>query len=134
MIRRDERGSVSVELVVMAPVLMILVLFVVLSGRSGEALRQVQHAADQGARAASQAAMTKRRTAGAAVAVEDLRGAGVACTDEQVTVDLVQIGKLDAVTVKVSCAVNHSGLALLKLSNRRVVADSTEVVDYYRAD
>ena len=44
-----DRGSATVELVLIAPVLVVLALFVVLAGRSGEALRQVQHAADHGA-------------------------------------------------------------------------------------
>ena len=47
---RFETGSASVELVLLTPLLMILVLLVVLAGRSGEVLLQVKHAADQGAR------------------------------------------------------------------------------------
>lgn len=134
MKRRHDSGSVSVELVLMTPVLMVLVLFVVLSGRSGEALVQVQHAADQGARAASQASLSGRRNAGVRAALDDLHGSGIGCQDTEVSVDLLRIGKLHAVNVKVSCAIDHNGLELLKLSRRRVAADSTEVVDYYRAD
>ncbi len=134
MTKRTEQGSVSVELVLMAPVLVVLALFVVLSGRSGEALRQVQHAADQGARAASQVALTHRQSVGVSSASADLRESGFACSDEHIAVNLSRIGKLRAVTVTVSCSVNHGGLSLLKLSDRRVSADSTEVIDYYRAD
>jgi Flp pilus assembly protein TadG len=57
---RFETGSASVELVLLTPVLMILVLLVVLAGRSGEVLLQVKHAADQGARAASISAVSKQ--------------------------------------------------------------------------
>ena len=56
---KTERGSLTVELVLLAPVLMAMVLFGVHAGRLGEAKIQVQHAADQGARAGSQASESK---------------------------------------------------------------------------
>src|SRR4051794_35132473 len=48
-----DRGSVTVELVILAPVLVILMLFVVFVGRASGATEQIRHAADEGARAAS---------------------------------------------------------------------------------
>lgn len=56
-----ERGSVSVELVLLTPLLMVLVLFGVYAGRASEALIQVRHAADQAARAASKEADHKSK-------------------------------------------------------------------------
>lgn len=129
----DHRGSATVELVLVAPVLMVLALFVVTAGRSGEALRQVQHAADNGARAASQASSARREAAGLDAALDDLRATGRACVDHSVRVESVKIGRLDAVKVSVSCQVNHAGLRLLGLSPRRVTAESTESIDVYRA-
>ena len=135
MIRRrtDLNGSATVELVLITPVLMVLALFVVLSGRSGEALRQVQHAADHGARAASQASATKREAVGLAAAGRDLRSTRRACVDQSIQVERAKIGRFDAVKVSVSCGVEHSGLQLLGLSARRVTAESIEVIDVYRA-
>jgi len=131
--RTDLSGSATVELVLVTPVLMVLALFVVLSGRSGEALRQVQHAADHGARAASQASATKREAVGLAAAGRDLGSTGRACVDQSIQVERAKIGRFDAVKVSVSCGVEHSGLQLLGLSARRVTAESIEVIDVYRA-
>lgn len=135
MIRRvrDDRGSTSVELVLLTPVLMVLALFVVLAGRSGEALRQVQHAADHGARAASQTSAAKREESGRVAAASDLRLAGRSCVDQTIGVEQTKIGRLDAVKVTVSCRVEHAGLQLLGMSDRRVRAESIEVIDVYRA-
>lgn len=130
---RDNRGSAAVELVLVTPVLMVLALFVVTAGRSGEAQRQVQHAADNGARAASQAAAIRRETAGQAAVLVDLRMNGRSCIDQSVQVTSVKIGRLDAVKVSVSCRVDHAGLRLLGLSERRVSAESVEPIDVYRA-
>jgi Flp pilus assembly protein TadG len=129
----DTRGSAAVELVLVTPVLMVLVLFVVLSGRSGEAMRQVQHAADHGARAASQASAAKREAIGLTAASNDLKETGHACTESSIVVERTNVGRLDAVRVVVSCKVQHSGLQLLGLSSRRVRAESIEIIDTYRA-
>lgn len=129
-----DRGSATVELVLIAPVLVVLALFVVLAGRSGEALRQVQHAADHGARAASQAPLDDRESTGRNATLEDLRISGRTCRDEAVSVELTKLGRLDAVKVSVSCRIDHAGLALLGMAPRRVTAESVEVVDFYRAD
>jgi Flp pilus assembly protein TadG len=131
---RDNRGSAAVELVLVAPILMVLALFVVTAGRSGEAQRQVQHAADNGARAASQAAAVRREAAGQAAALADLRSNGRSCIDQSVQVMSMKIGRLNAVKVSVSCRIDHAGLRLLGLSERRVNAESVESIDVYRAE
>ena len=130
---RDSRGSATVELVLVTPILMVLALFVVTAGRSGEALRQVQHAADNGARAASQASASRRDSAGFNAALADLRASGRSCRDQAIQVINVKVGRLDAVKVSVSCRVEHAGLRLLGLAARRVTAESTESIDVYRA-
>lgn len=130
---RVDRGSATVELVLITPLLMVLGLFVVAAGRSGEALRQVQHAADNGARAASQASAHGRESAGLTAALADLRAVGRSCADQSIRVVNVKVGRLDAVKVSVSCRVDHAGLQLLGLSSRRVTAESTESIDVYRA-
>lgn len=130
---RNLKGSASVELVLLAPVLMILVLFIVVAGRSGEALQQVKHAADQGARAASVAEQSRRAARGSSAALKDLQTSGVSCTSQQVDVRNIVHNNFRAVSVTVSCRVNHSGLALLSLGSRTVTAQSVEVLDVYRS-
>lgn len=131
---RTDRGSATVELVLVTPLLMVLALFVVTAGRSGEALRQVQHAADNGARAASQASAVRRDSVALTAAAADVNSGGRSCTNQSIEVTNVKVGRLDAVRVRVSCQVSHAGLRLLGMSPRRVSAESIEAVDLYRAD
>ena len=132
-ISRRERGSASVELVLLTPVLMFLVLLVVLAGRSGEVLLQVKHAADQGARAASISAISRQTVEGRGAALNDLAATGVSCNNPRVSVEPQQIGPTRFVKVVVECEVNHKGLDLLGVSKKTVRAESVEVLDTYRA-
>ena len=131
---KSDRGSASVEMVLLAPVLVVLALFVVYSGRSGESVRQIQHAADQGARAASQASGSHRVAVAESASVRDLESSGVSCTDRQISVNSVRLGRFNAVRVEVSCSIQRKNLGLLGVNERRIQAESTEVVDHYRAN
>lgn len=131
---RDPDGSASVEIALLAPVLMILVLLIVVAGRSGEALQQVKHAADQGARAASVAEQSRRVVRGTTAALQDLQKNGVSCMSSRVDVKNLVHNSFRSVAVTVSCTVNHSGLSLLRLGSREVTARSVEVLDVYRAN
>ena len=112
---------------------MILVLFIVVAGRSGEAMQQVKHAADQGARAASVAEQSRRIARGSSAALRDLQSNGVSCASQQVAVQNVVHNNFRAVAVTVSCTINHTGLSLLRLGSRTVTARSVEVLDVYRS-
>ncbi len=111
---------------------MVMVLFGVHSGRLSEAKIQVQHAADQGARAGSLAAESKIAQV-ATVAVEnDLKLAGIACTKVSIDVGAVATGMTNAVRVQVECDVRVDGTQLLGLLPDRVNATSIEVIDEWR--
>lgn len=131
-------GSVTVEMVVLAPVLVILILFVVFVGRVGGSLQQVRHAADAGARAASLVGPATMVSVAKAVAAQDLLDNGVNCASTSVsvvvsnTVDPNSGPRPVSVTVSVSCAINTDGTALLGAGGRTVTASSTEVIDRYR--
>lgn len=131
--RRTETGSAVVELVLLAPVLMVLTLFIVVSGRSGETLRQVQHAADHAARAASRVSSSRLSSVGTDAALSDLALSGVSCRSVRVHVGQETKSGLRFVSVSVSCSVDHAGLSLLGLGSRTVNARSLEVIDVYRA-
>ena len=60
-LRRDESGSVTAELVLLTPLLILLLLFVVALGRLAGARLEVDGAAAQAARAASIAREPKQR-------------------------------------------------------------------------
>jgi len=129
---KTERGSLTVELVLLAPVLMAMVLFGVHAGRLGEAKIQVQHAADQGARAGSQASESKMVESSRHASERDLRLSGVACIDVSIQVERVAAGSVDAVRVSISCRGRDDGTELLGLFPDVVHASSIEVIDRWR--
>jgi len=131
--RTRDTGSATVELVILAPVLVLLMLFVVFVGRAGGAVEQVRHAADEGARAASLVSRSSMSAAAARAVGADLTSNGANCSNTSVAVDLVEAGDVDSVTVTVTCAVNGVGTELLGAGARTVSASSTEVIDRYRA-
>lgn len=130
---RDE-GSATVELVLLAPILMVLVLFVVYAGRGAEVLTQIQHAADQGARAASMARPSRMQAVGRSAALHDLEQNGAACIDPVVNVAFDGDSRIHSVLVEVECVVNSAGLNLLGISERLLHAESIEVIDRWRVD
>lgn len=129
---KTDHGSLTVELVILAPVLAILVLFGVHIGRLSEAKNQVQHAADQGARKGSQAAFSRIEQDARNSALEDLNKSGVACLDLSIQVTVITSGSFDAVEVKVSCEVRSDGTEMLGLFPDKVHATSVEVLDRWR--
>jgi Flp pilus assembly protein TadG len=130
---RSDRGSATVELVILAPVLVVLMLLVVFVGRSGGALEQVRHAADAGARAASLVARPSMDAAATQAVTRDLNANGSNCASTSVAVSFLDASDVDSVTVTVSCQTNTAGTSLLGASARTLSASSTEVIDRYRA-
>jgi Flp pilus assembly protein TadG len=129
---KTDRGSLTVEMVLLAPVLMVLVLFGVHSGRLSEAKIQVQHAADQGARAGSLVSESKIVSAAKSAVEADLMLAGVSCRKISVNVEQVDAGVASAVQVQVLCSVRVDGTELLGLLPDQVSASSIEVIDAWR--
>ena len=129
---KNEHGSLTVEMVLLAPVLMVLVLFGVHSGRLSEAKVQVQHAADQGARAGSLVSESKTVSTAKAAVETDLMLAGVSCSKFSVSVNKVDAGAASAIQVSVSCSVRVDGTELLGLLPDQVSASSIEVIDTWR--
>lgn len=127
-----ESGSVTVELVLLAPVLTVMVLFGVYSGRLSEAKIQVQHAADQGARAGSLVAESQITQAATDAVENDLKLSGIACNKVSINVGSVAAGATSAVRVQVRCDVRVDGTQLLGLLPDRVHATSIEVIDEWR--
>lgn len=123
----DQAGVSTVELVILAPVLVAVILLVVYAGRLTQANAMVQHAADQAARAVS-----LEGVAGGAdverIVRADLSGNGPTCSVVQVEVTKSRTD----VTVQVSCTVDRAQLAPLTPGAQTVVGSSTEVFDQYR--
>ena len=133
--RRDERGTAAIELVLMAPVLMVILLFVVGLGRMAHARQQIESVAADSARAASLERNTSQSAAAAQTAAEHSLGeSGVSCTNLQVNVDLVDYQPGGQVRVTVSCTTKLGDVALAGFPGSRVfTATSTVPIETYRS-
>lgn len=133
--RRSERGSISVEVAVIAPAFIFLMLLVVFAGKVSEAEGNVERAAAEGARAASLRQAPGQAVADAQAAVSaNLAKAGVPCTDLTTTVDTSRFEPGGTVTVSVHCQASMADVTLLGVPGTRTfTATSIEVIDTYRS-
>ncbi len=131
---KTQSGSVTVEMVLLAPVLMLLILFGVYASRASESLVQVRHAADQAARSASKVSRGRVQSVANDVANRTLKNSGTSCSDFAVSTAVIEQGSNSAVRVKVECTIKTQGLVLLGVSERQVSATSTEVFDRWRVE
>lgn len=131
-----QRGAVSTELVVLAPVLIGFMLFVVFVGRVAQAEGDVANAAHEAARAASlvgapQAAID----AATETAQANIAEGAVACRHLNVQVDTSDFHAGGQVTVTVSCTAAFGDIAMLAVpASRTFEATAVEVIDVFRAD
>lgn len=133
----DERGSATLELVVWAPVLLLLIGLLGLAGRINSAHGAVEQAAVDAARRASIARTPEAaRSRALASAAESLAHQGIACTSLTVTVDTsgfaAQPGTPATVTATVSCPVRLSDLSLPLPGTRTVTHTAVSSLDTFR--
>lgn len=131
---RDD-GSTTVEIVVLAPLVIALLCFVVGLGRIADARNQLTGATRDAARAASLASTPDgARTAARQAAAADLAGAGIDCGRFDVTVNTAQFRAGGAVTVRISCTTDLSAVAVSGLPGHLTMdARSTAPLDTYAA-
>ena len=129
-----ERGSVAVEVAVLAPALVALMLLIVFAGRVSHADAQVQRATSEAARAASLRQSPEAASEAAqSVAASNLEASGFICQDLATTVDTERFAPGGWVTVTVRCVASMGDVTLLGVPGERTfTASSTEVIDRYR--
>lgn len=134
LLQRHDRGSMSVEAVLLTPLLVTLVLFVVHLGRLGTTHLRLVTVADQAARAASLVHPRVMVAVGQSVAQENASINEVPC--DSLAVDVEVAADTDPRTVRVSltCRLSRDGLGLLTPAAREVRATSVEVIDRWRVD
>ena len=134
--RCSERGSVSVEVAVIAPAFVFLMLLVVFAGKVSEADGNVERAAAEGARAASLRQHPGNAATDARSTVEaNLATAGVSCSTLEAIVDTSDFEPGGTVTVTVECTASMADVTLLGVPGTRTfTATATEVIDTYRED
>ncbi len=131
---RGDRGSVAVEMAVIAPALVALLLLVVLAGRVAQADGDVRRAASAAARAASlRQDPVDATAAGRQAAQANLADSGVGCGRVDTEVDTTRFFAGGAVAVTVRCTASMSDVSGLGVPLRRTfIARSVEVIDRYR--
>jgi Flp pilus assembly protein TadG len=129
----SEKGSASLELVILAPLLVSMLLFVVLLGRFANLRVDVQGAARDAARSASlQRSGADAETTAMSSAQASLSTAGTSCSRLDVRTDTADFRAGGRVTVDVYCDVPMADLSLLSLGQKTVHASFVEQVDVFR--
>ncbi|QLQ16354.1 MAG: pilus assembly protein [Micropruina sp.] len=114
---RDERGSASIEALMLVPVVALIVMVVVFGGRVAIARQSVTVAAADAARAASLARTASQATSAArSTATATLTNQGLTCRRIGISVDTggfaVPVGRPATVTVRVSCDLSVADLSI----------------------
>ena len=135
---RDDRGSTTLELVVWAPGLLLMIGLLIVAGRVNSANAAVEQAAVDAARTASSA----RSAAGArhmaqASAEKTLAAQGLQCTTTTVVLDTsgfaTRPGQSATVTATVTCPVRLSDLSVPGLPGTQTVSHTaTSSLDTFR--
>lgn len=126
----DERGSMAVEIVILAPVMMLFVLLIVMFGRYVAVRGDIDAAARDAARAASlQVTHAEGLAAARSVVAESLDSQ----TDCSQTTLSPNWAAGETVTVRLTCRVSYEGLGLLGVpGSAEMVAESRVPLDPYR--
>jgi Flp pilus assembly protein TadG len=138
LVIQGESGSVTLELAIVTPALLLILLLIIAAGRISSAHGQTEGAARDAARAASldRDEVTGRADAQAAAAAS-LSEQRLSCADLNVTVSGdygTEVGTSAAITATVSCRVSLADLALLPIPGQKTVsATYTSALDTYRA-
>lgn len=135
---RDDRGSATIEMVLLAPAFVMLLMMLVMGGRLALAHQSVQSAASEAARAASLERGADSEGRGRAAAKTFLSEEGLECSAVDVTVytedKTSEPGVPDQfVDATVACDVPLSDLALPGIGgSRSVSATASSPIDTFR--
>jgi len=130
---RRDTGTVTVELVLLAPVFLALLLFIVGVGRLADAHGQIVGAARDAARAASQAPTpVAAETAARETAAGDLAGDGLTCGALTVATDTTAFTPGGVVRVRLSCVTTLADVAVAGFpGHKTLTASAAAPLDRY---
>ena len=135
---RRDGGSVTLELAILTPALLMLLGLVVVAGRIEVASAAVDQASAAAAREASLARTpVAARAAATRTATANLAAQNLHCTDVRVTVDTagfaVPVGTPAQVTARVTCTLSTGDLSVPGMPGTRTIsASSQSSLDTYR--
>jgi hypothetical protein len=128
--RRDERGSMAIEVVVLIPVLFMFTLFVVAGGRYVSARADADSTARDAARAASQAHTRADAEDAVRTAIAEGLRSTRNCQPTGLSGDFVSGG---TAIVHLDCSVSYKDLGLLVGGAIAVDAEGHAPIDTYRS-
>jgi Flp pilus assembly protein TadG len=131
--RREDRGSATVELVVLVPVCLLLLATVVAFGRFADARADVDSMAREAARAASIAANPSAAVRRAQETTDSLQGATPECADVRQTADVSDFVPGGEVVITVSCRVALADLPFMGSVTRTITSEFREPIDRFRS-
>lgn len=128
-----DRGSATVQTVLLTPLLVAVGLFVVLCGRLVGVQLDLDAAAHAAVRAASLARTAPAAVRDATAAARDALAGRMACPNLEVTVDTSAFRPGGTVTVALACAVPLRDLSLLAVpGSKQVTARASSPIDVLR--
>lgn len=135
--RRDDQGIATVELALLAPVIIGLLLLVIAFGKVAQARTWVDQAAHAAARSASlERTAGPAATSGGTAARQHLTHKGLQCSSEQVDIDTsgfsAPLGDPAVVHTQVTCTVPLRDIVGLPLGSKTFTGTATSPIDPYR--
>ncbi len=132
---RGEEGSAIAELVIVAPVLLIVIVLMVALGRVDSAQGDVESAARAGVQAAVVAPDASDAEAQATTAAQgSLNGAGLTCTAPEISVNTSNFVAGGWVSVTVTCVTSLADVSVPGMPGAKtLIATSSAHIDPYRA-
>ncbi len=135
--RKDHRGSVTVEAVLLIPLIILLCALMVAGWRLWTARADLQRIADAAARAASQERSgSVAHSRALAVAQTQLADQGLTCSQSSSRIDIsgfsIPAGQPAQVSVELTCRVDFSDLVLASMPGGVTIrASATSVLDQF---
>ena len=136
---KPDAGSITLELAILTPALLLILGLTILAGRVGVARSAVDHSAFVAARDASMSRTADQaRIAANDAMVREFGSQDIDCTSASVEVDTTgfaaPLGQPAVVVVTVTCAVSLADLAIPGLPGERIItASAASTLDAHRA-
>lgn len=132
--KRTERGTMALEMAILAPILLLMFMFLMAAGRYFQTSSLLENAAREGARAATQSRSASDAQARVDKAVR--RYGDQAVESCKSTADGSIDGKFEAgqtLTVEVTCTIDYQDLGLLGIGGDTTISRSfSSAIDPYR--
>jgi Flp pilus assembly protein TadG len=131
---RGEEGQAIAELVIVAPVLLLIVVLMVALGRIDSAQGDVESAARAGVQAAVvQTDAADAQTQAASAVTSTLAGAGLTCPSPQITTDTSDFVAGGSVSVSVTCVTSLADVSVPGMPGSKTLsATSVAHIDQFR--